>query len=145
MPVKLAAPPKPSSAAVSKSMKSNKAKDTKPEQLLRKTLWRCGVRGYRLNWKNAPGRPDICFPGKKIAVFVNGCFWHRCPKCKLPLPRSNRDFWKNKFTRNVERDKLKKKRLEDNGWEVYTYWECEINKKPEEVALKIKTIITLER
>lgn len=141
MPVKLAAPPKASSISVSKSMKSNKAKDTKPELLLRKALWRYGVNGYRLNWKKAPGRPDICFPGTKIAIFVNGCFWHRCPKCKLPLPKLNRDFWKNKFIRNIERDRLKRKRLKDNDWTVHTYWECEINRKPEKIALKIKSIL----
>jgi len=101
-------------------MKGNKAKNTKPELLLRKALCSTGIRGYSLNWKKVPGKPDIAFPGKKIAIFVNGCFWHRCPICDLPLPKTNIEFWKNKFIRNVERDRLKTKRnglgcLDDMG------------------------------
>ena len=138
MPIPLGPPPSATSANVSKSMKSNRAKDTKPELLLRKTLWNTGIRGYRLNWKKAPGRPDICFPGRKIAIFVNGCYWHRCPTCNLPLPKSNTEFWKNKFERNVARDRMKKDRLEDAGWKVYVYWECAIKDSPEDIAQKIK-------
>ena len=76
--------PKPLSESTSKVMSANKAKNTKPEIALRKALWSEGYKGYRLNWKNVPGRPDIAYPGKKIAIFVNGCYWHRCPKCDLP-------------------------------------------------------------
>lgn len=85
--------PKPKNAAVSKVMSANKAKNTKPEMLFRKALWAEGIRGYRCNYKNAPGRPDIAFPKKKIAIFVNGCFWHGCPYCKMPLPKNNTEFW----------------------------------------------------
>lgn len=143
MSVRLGVSPKATSQHVSKVMKSNKAKDTKPELVLRKALWSAGVRGYRLNWKKIPGRPDITFPGKKIAVFVNGCFWHRCPICDLPLPKSNIEFWKNKFTRNVERDKLKTQRLEDMGWTVLTIWECQIKKDLEVQVGKIKGLILI--
>ena len=97
--------PTPSSESTSKVMSANKAKDTKPEIKLRKILWKEGIRGYRLNWKKAPGRPDIAFPGRKIAIFINGCYWHRCPKCDLPLPKSNVQFWKDKFDNNIARDK----------------------------------------
>lgn len=141
MPVYLGASPKATSGQVSKSMKANKARDTKPELLLRKALWGSDIRGYRLNWKKAPGRPDICFPGRKIAFFVNGCFWHRCPKCDLPMPKSNAEFWTNKFTRNVERDKLKIQRLQEDGWVVHTFWECEIKKEIDNVLTKIKQIL----
>lgn len=141
MPVSLGSPPKASSISVSKSMKSNKSKNTKPEVMLRKKLWSSGVKGYRLNWENAPGRPDICFPGKKIAIFVNGCFWHRCPKCNLPLPKTNSEFWKNKFIRNVERDKLKIQRLKNDGWKVLVVWECDIKNNLDQVVDNIKSIL----
>ena len=118
--------PKPLSESTSKVMSANKAKNTKPEILLRKALWEEGIRGYRLNWKKAPGRPDIAFPGKKIAIFINGCYWHRCPKCDLPLPKSNVQFWKDKFDKNIARDKKKNKELLDLGWNVLVFWECDI-------------------
>jgi DNA mismatch endonuclease (patch repair protein) len=141
MPVQLGPVPKATTEHVSKSMKGNKAKDTKPELLLRKALWSAGTRGYRLNWKKIPGKPDITFPGKKIAIFVNGCFWHRCPICDLPLPKSNIEFWTNKFTRNVERDKLKTQRLEELGWTVITIWECQIKKDLDSQVIKVKELI----
>lgn len=107
-------------------MQSNKSRDTGPEVILRKALWAEGVRGYRLNWKKAPGRPDICFPGRKIAIFVNGCFWHRCPSCNPRLPKTHGKFWKAKFERNVERDRESEEKLKAEGWKVLTVWECEV-------------------
>ncbi|HXP50174.1 MAG TPA: very short patch repair endonuclease [Bacteroidia bacterium] len=121
--------PTPKSEATSRVMSANKSKNTKPEILLRKTLWAAGIKGYRCNYKKAPGRPDIAFPKRKIAIFVNGCFWHRCPYCKLPLPKNNTEFWKKKFEANVNRDKMKVKSLEREGWKVFIIWECEITKK----------------
>ena len=118
--------PKPLNETVSKYMRSNKSKNTKPEILFRKVLWKAGIRGYRLHWKKVPGKPDIAFPGKKIAIFLNGCFWHRCPKCQLSLPKNNSDFWKTKFARNVERDKEKIDALKNENWEVLVIWECEL-------------------
>ena len=109
-------------------MSANKAKDTKPELKLRRALWKAGIKGYRLNWKHVPGRPDIAFVGKKIAIFVHGCYWHRCPECDLPLPKSNTKFWKEKFDRNIFRDKKKKRELTHLGWNVLEFWECEITK-----------------
>lgn len=113
-------------------MRSNKGKNTKPEVLFRKALWQEGIRGYRLHWKKAPGKPDIAFPGKKIATFLNGCFWHRCPKCNLSLPKNNQDFWKNKFARNVERDQEKIVSLKSENWEVLVIWECELKQNMDE-------------
>jgi len=111
-------------------MQGNKSKDTKPELKVRKLLRDAGFSGYRLQWKKAPGRPDIAYPGRKIAIFVNGCFWHRCPKCNLPTPKTNPEYWEEKFCRNVKRDKQKVKELEEAGWTVFVIWECEL-KKPE--------------
>jgi DNA mismatch endonuclease, patch repair protein len=120
--------PPPSSEAVRHSMQANRAKDTKPELILRKTLWSCGLRGYRLHSKNVPGRPDISFGKQKVAIFVHGCFWHRCPACKLPLPKSNRDFWIKKFRRNQSRDRRKAKALVSRGWRVFVIWECKLKR-----------------
>lgn len=85
-----------------------------------------GFPGYRLQWKHAPGHPDIAYPGRKVAIFVNGCFWHRCPKCDLPLPKTNPEYWEEKFRRNVQRDKQKTAELEQLGWRVFVIWECEL-------------------
>jgi DNA mismatch endonuclease (patch repair protein) len=79
--------PKATSEAVSRSMKSNKSQGTLPELLLTKMVWNAGFRGYRKNDKRIPGKPDIYFPTMKLAILINGCFWHRCPYCNLPLPR----------------------------------------------------------
>ena len=118
--------PKPTSEVVSRVMSANKSKNTKPELFFRKELWKAGIRGYRLHWKNAPGKPDIAFPKNKIAVFINGCYWHRCPYCKLPLPKTNTEFWKNKFQRNQLRDKEKILQLKKAGWKVFVIWECKL-------------------
>src|SRR5688572_24128204 len=104
--------PIPIKEMTSKLMSANKPKDTKPEILFRKALWRHGIRGYRLHWNKVPGRPDIAFPQKKLAIFIHGCFWHRCPCCNLSLPKSNTDFWKTKFEANKLRDIKKNKALE---------------------------------
>lgn len=118
--------PIPKKESTSKVMQANKAANTKPEMLLRKALWRAGTRGYRLHSPKLPGRPDISFGKNKLAIFINGCFWHRCPYCDLPLPRSNTQFWKTKFDANVARDKKKIRALKDIGWDTLTIWECDV-------------------
>lgn len=110
------------------SMQGNKRQDTKPELLVRQRLREAGLTGYRLQWKKAPGRPDIAFPGRKIAIFVNGCFWHRCPHCNPSVPKRNVEFWEAKFRRNVERDKRAISELEALGWTPITIWECELKR-----------------
>lgn len=109
-------------------MQANKSKNTKPELRVRAALRSAGLSGYRLHWKKAPGKPDICYPGRKIAIFVNGCFWHRCPHCALPLPKSNVDFWMAKFSRNVARDERDQRLLAKEGWTVLVIWECHLKK-----------------
>jgi len=118
-------------------MKANKAKNTKPELIVRHKLREKGYPGYRVNWKNAPGRPDIAYPGKRLAVFVNGCFWHRCPLCNMPLPKSHIDYWSKKFEMNIERDRRKTAELESLGWTVITIWECELKKDQDEAIARI--------
>ena len=126
--------PQASSYAVHKSMQGNKRKDTKPELLVRERLRTAGLGGYRLQWK-APGRPDIAWPGKKVCIFVNGCFWHRCPHCNPSTPKKNVEYWTAKFDRNVERDRKNEQALQADGWRVHTIWECELKKKTLEATM----------
>ena len=133
--------PVPLNENVSRVMSRNKARNTKPELNLRRSLYAHGVRGYRLNWKKAPGTPDIAFPGKKIAIFINGCYWHRCPHCELPLPKTNTEFWEEKFDKNIKRDIKKEKELLDLGWIVLVFWECKIKTNMKDCTNKIKAIL----
>jgi len=133
--------PVPKSETTSRVMSANKGKDTKPELRLRRAIWNKHIRGYRLHWKQVPGRPDIAFVSKKLAVFVNGCYWHRCPHCHPHEPKSNIDFWKRKFEANVARDKKKKEALQTQGWQVLTIWECEIKKNIDACVEQIRQVI----
>ncbi len=101
------------------------ASDTKPEIRLRKALWEAGIRGYRKHYTwnfHFPKSIDIAFPGKKVAVFVDGCFWHQCPEHGT-LPKSNKRYWKRKLGANVERDAITTNSLELSGWNVLRFWE----------------------
>ncbi len=134
--------PEPSSVGVSNIMSANKAKNTKPELYLRKLLRDKGYKGYRINYKIIPGSPDICFVSKKCAIFVHGCFWHRCPYCKLNFPKSNNAFWKAKFDRNETRDKEKIDKLNSMGWNTCVIWECQLKKDSKEHTIsRIKEIL----
>ena len=115
-------------AAIKKSMQGNKRANTKPEMLVRQRLRQAGLTGYRLQWKKAPGRPDIAFPGRKVAIFVNGCFWHRCPHCSPSVPKRNVEFWEAKFARNVARDAKAQAELAKAGWTSIVIWECELKR-----------------
>lgn len=130
--------PIPEKESISRAMSANKAKDTKPELALRKFLWKNGLRGYRLHWKKVPGRPDIVYSKKKIAIFVNGCFWHRCPNCNPSTPKTHQEFWLKKFCNNIERDKRKLKELKRLGWQVIVIWECQIKKNISLCTLRIQ-------
>lgn len=120
--------PKASSEVVSRVMKANKGRDTGPELLVRKAIWAAGHRGYRTNWRKAPGRPDIAFVGKKVAVIVHGCFWHGCPKCTKRTPKTNESYWSWKFKSNKARDRKNKKLLAKQGWEAFEIWEHDVKK-----------------
>ena len=124
-PPLLGQPPAASSEANRKSMKGNRGRDTRPELSVRRALVARGLRGYRVDWKKVPGSPDIAYVKLKIAVFVNGCFWHRCPYCKLPIPKTNSKYWTIKFLRNTERDQRKIRELSERGWRVIELWECQ--------------------
>lgn len=110
-------------------MQGNKRRDTRPEIEVRKLLRALGYPGYRCDWKKAPGRPDVAYPGRKIAVFVHGCFWHSHEGCKYATkPSSNSEYWNAKFERNKARDARVRDELEAAGWTVVVIWECELKK-----------------
>lgn len=119
--------PAASNYAVHKSMQGNKRANTKPELLVRERLRKAGLTGYRLQWK-VPGHPDIAWPGKRVAIEVRGCFWHRCPHCKPSTPKKNTEYWEAKFARNTERDEENVRKLEEMGWRVHVIWECQLKK-----------------
>lgn len=119
-------------------MVGNRARDTRPEVILRHALWRKGLR-YRINDKRLPGTPDIVLPKYRTAIFVNGCYWHGHEGCShYTVPRSNTEFWVAKVARNRERDQRVWRRLEAKGWNVLTVWECELTpKKLEKTAERV--------
>ena len=103
-----------------------KGKNTSPELKVRKALTRLGAR-YRLHRKDLPGSPDIVLPGRRLAIFVHGCFWHGhdCPR-GARVPKANRDYWVAKVGRNRARDAASGKALAALGWRVETIWECDL-------------------
>ena len=110
-------------------------KETKPEILVRKYLFSQGFR-YRKNVKNLPGKPDIVLPKYKAVIFVNGCFWHGHENCKKSaLPTTNTEFWKEKISSNIIRDKKTYAELSDMGYKVLVIWQCELNAKKREITL----------
>lgn len=115
--------PAPLNASVSAQMQRMPRSSTGPELLIRKELHRRGLR-FRINNRRLPGRPDVTFSAARIAVFVDGCFWHSCPDHGI-LPKNNRDWWREKLKRNVERDHEKDVQLEEMGWTVVHVWEHE--------------------
>lgn len=107
------------------NMAQIRAKDTKPELIVRSVLHRLGAR-FRLHKKDLPGRPDVVLPRYGLVVLVHGCFWHRHKDCKYAYsPKSRVLYWNNKFRQNVLRDCRIKQELEMVGWEVVVIWECE--------------------
>jgi len=130
---------------ITKNMRSNKSKDTKPELMLRKELWKRGLR-YRKNYKKAVGKPDIVFVSRKIAIFVDGKMWHGYDWEKQKNDfKSHRDFWIPKIKRNIERDKEVTERLRNEGWTVLRFWDFEIKKNLSDCADKIEKVYNERR
>lgn len=119
----------------SEQMARVRSRDTEPEIRLRRSLWSCGVR-YRLHRKDLPGKPDVYVSRLRLAIFVNGCFWHGhdCPRGKRPS--TNAAFWNAKIDRNRERDARAKRDLIGRGIESLTLWECGL-RACDEIAARI--------
>lgn len=121
-----------------KCMSHIRSKDTVPEVVLRRELFRRGFR-FRKNVRSLPGTPDIVLPKYRTAIFVNGCFWHGHNGCRYyTVPKTNADFWKAKAKRNAERDALDIGNLEALSWSVITVWECEL--KPRQLAATLERV-----
>lgn len=111
--------------ARSKNMARIRSRDTGPEMLVRRAAHALGLR-FRLHRNDLPGTPDLVLPGRRAAVLVHGCFWHRHEGCRMAYtPKSRVDFWQAKFTGNVERDARKLAELAAAGWRAVVIWECE--------------------
>lgn len=121
----------------SRVMSRIRKRDTKPELLLRAALRRAHVTGWRSR-TTLPGTPDIVLPKVKIAIFVDGCFWHACAWCAIPAPRSNRSYWLPKIARNVRRDRRVRRQLRAIGWSTLTIREHQVLKCPAACALRIQ-------
>ena len=138
-----------------KTMAAIRSKDTKPEMIVRRGLWKRGFR-YRLNHKRLPGHPDLVLRKYRTCIFVNGCFWHGHLVAMPPnessefsveslesvesstcckIPKTNREFWVAKIRRNKERDKEEQRRLAEMGWHCITVWECELKPSKREETL----------
>ena len=131
------------------NMAAIRGKDTKPEMIVRRGLWKRGFR-YRLNHKRLPGHPDLVLRKYRTCIFVNGCFWHghgvslnikdetlnieNSECCKIP--KTNWEFWVNKIRRNKQRDIEDQKRLAEMGWHCITVWECQLKPKKREETLE---------
>ncbi|QTT81999.1 DNA mismatch endonuclease Vsr [Pseudomonas chlororaphis] len=110
----------------SERMARIKRSNTRPEIALRKVLHSLGLR-YRLNGAGLSGKPDLVLPRYKAVVFVHGCFWHRHSNCSIATtPKSNTEFWVEKFKKNVARDYRVTELLKATGWRVFVIWECEV-------------------
>jgi DNA mismatch endonuclease (patch repair protein) len=121
-------------------MQAVRGKGTKPELRVRKAAHRLGYR-FRLHRKDLPGKPDLVFPSRRLCLFVHGCFWHRHSGCKKSsIPETNKDFWLEKFGKNVGRDAHVRMELEKMGWRVVVIWECETN-SPEQLERTLKAIL----
>jgi len=116
------------------------SKNTSPEKRVRSMLHRMGYR-FRIHRKGLPGKPDIVMAGRSLVIFVHGCFWHRHEGCSANrVPKSNVEFWEEKFKRNVERDARNRAELESMGWRVEVVWECE-TKKEEDLDRRLRGIM----
>ena len=124
----------------SQNMARVKSKNTKPEVFLRKLLWHKGFR-YRLNYKELPGSPDLYIPKYRVAIFVNGCFWHMHENCRYSsIPKNNHDFWKSKLEGNVERDKQNYIKLASMGIKVIVVWGCEVKQMMKDDSVLSKKV-----
>jgi DNA mismatch endonuclease, patch repair protein len=127
-------------AVRSRMMSGIRARDTKPELVVRKGLHAAGFR-YRLYDRRLPGKPDLVLPRYRAVIFVHGCFWHGHGCHLFRMPSSNTQFWQDKIAGNLARDRVAVERLRESGWRVAIVWECTLKgktrRKPEEVTASL--------
>lgn len=120
-----------------KTMRAVKGKGTRLEKHLFAMLAGMRVKGWHKNVGDIEGKPDVVFPNEKVAIFIDGCFWHGCPVCKRKLPQSNHEYWERKIKRNIELAAIHNQKLTDQGWTVLRIWEHEV--KDKEAMQRIKS------
>ncbi len=125
-------------------MRRVKGRDTTPELTVRRALTRLGAR-YRLQRADLPGKPDIVMPGRRLALFVHGCFWHGHDCARgARVPKQNRDYWLGKVARNRARDEASREALAALGWRVETIWECDL-KDAGALSQRLQALLAAER
>lgn len=122
----------------SEMMRGIRSQDTRPEMVVRKWLFANGYR-YRLHATDVPGKPDLVFRQRRLAVFIHGCYWHRHESCNLAYtPKTNTTRWEAKFNANVARDERVHAELASKGWDFVIVWECEIRSSFETTMLHLE-------
>lgn len=127
----------------SEQMSRIRGKDTSPERLLRSALWRAGLR-FRLQSRTPYGRPDVVFSKARVAVFIDGCFWHGCPEHYV-RPRTRNEFWSSKLLENVERDRRQTLQLEADGWRICRFWEHQIFESLPDIVELVRSALQADR
>ena len=123
-----------------KTMQAVKGKGTRLEKRLFSMLARMGLKGWKKNVEAVIGKPDVAFMKQRVAVFIDGCFWHGCPHCQRKLPQTNRQYWKRKIQRNIALAQLHNRRLRAEGWAVIRIWGHEINKATNAMKIRAKIL-----
>lgn len=123
-----------------KTMQAVKGKGTRLEKRLFSMLAGMGLKGWKKNVDSIIGKPDVAFAGQRVAIFVDGCFWHGCPRCKRKLPKTNHSYWVRKIQRNMALAKSNNRRLRADGWTVIRIWEHEIGKATDTGNLRAKIL-----
>lgn len=129
-------------SAIMSKVRSRGNKST--ELRLRALLARAGIRGWRTNARDIEGSPDVVFDKYRLAIFIDGCFWHGCPKC-YRRPKSNRAFWDAKLAKNHSRDLIVSRTLRANGWAVIRVFECDLRANPSRLLSKISKSLPATR
>ncbi|HFC09821.1 MAG TPA: very short patch repair endonuclease [Chloroflexi bacterium] len=128
-----------------KAMKAIKSKGTSPERSLWAMLAGMRLKGWRKNAQDLPGKPDVVFDKEKVAIFIDGCFWHGCPICNRGVPENNREYWVRKIERNQQRAREVTMALQKAGWVVLRFWEHEMRRERNTIREKIRREIILRR
>lgn len=123
------------------NMRSIRSRGNKTTELrLRALLVGSGIRGWKMHVSSLPGFPDFLFKVPRVSVFIDGCFWHACPRCGH-IPKTNRSYWQAKIARNKRRDRSVSRTLRELGYQVIRIWECELRTKPEKCLQRIRRAI----